>query len=75
MTAPLSTLSTAVVGVIVSLSVFFDQHVFLQAGHVDIAAIALLAAACVALFRYRIGAIPVILACAVAGLVLSCRHG
>jgi chromate transporter len=75
LTAPLTAISAAVVGVIVSLAVFFGAHVFLQDGRIDFAAIAICAAACVALFRYRIGPIKLILACALVGLVLSYRNG
>jgi chromate transporter len=75
MTAPLTAISAAVVGVIVSLAVFFGQHVFVIAGRPDWAAIAISAAACVALFRFQLGTIKLIAACAVAGLVLSYRHG
>ncbi len=75
MTAPLTAISAAVVGVIVTLALLFGQHVFLRNGHVDFAAIAITAAACVALFRYRAGAIKLIFACALAGLVLSYWHG
>lgn len=75
MTAPLTAISAAVVGVIVSLAVFFGQHVFVKAGQPDIAAIAISAAACVALFCFRIGTIKLIFACAVVGLVLSYWHG
>jgi chromate transporter len=75
LTAPLTAISAAVVGVIVSLAVFFGRHVFLQPGGIDIAAIAICAAACIALFRYRVGPIKLILACALVGLVLSYRHG
>jgi chromate transporter len=75
MTAPLTAISAAVVGVIVSLAVFFGQHVFVKAGGWDWAALAIAAAACVALFRYQAGTIKLIFACAVVGLVLSYRHG
>ncbi|MDB5907584.1 MAG: chromate transporter [Massilia sp.] len=75
LTAPLTAISAAVVGVIVSLAVFFGRHVFLQAGHIDLAAIAICAAACIALFRYRAGPIKLILACAVIGLVISYWNG
>jgi chromate transporter len=79
MTAPLTAISAAVVGVIVSLAVFFGQHVFLieaqpGAGRWDIQAIAISIAACVALFKYRVGPIKLIVACAIAGLVLSYNH-
>ena len=75
MTAPLTAISAAVVGVIVSLAVFFGQHVFVRDGHWDIAAIAISAAACIALFRFKIATIKLIFACAVVGLVLSYWHG
>jgi chromate transporter len=75
LTAPLTAISAAVVGVIVSLAVFFGSHVFVRAGQPDFAAVAICAAACVALFRYRAGPIKLILACALVGLVLSYRHG
>jgi chromate transporter len=75
LTAPLTAISAAVVGVIVSLAVFFGEHVFIKAGGWDLAAIAICAAACIALFRYRTGTIKLIFACAVVGLVLSYWHG
>ncbi|NRR30098.1 chromate efflux transporter [Oxalobacteraceae bacterium] len=74
MTAPLTAISAAVVGVIVSLALFFGQHVFWQEapqGHWDVGAIAISAAASIALLRYQAGTIKLILACALAGLVLS----
>lgn len=75
MTAPLTAISAAVVGVIVSLAVFFGQHVFIAAGKPDWAAVAISAAACVALFRYQVGTIKLLAACAAAGVVLSYWHG
>jgi chromate transporter len=64
-----------VVGVIVNLAVFFALHVFRpQAGGwrgLDLTAIALAALAGVALFRARIGVIPVIIGAAVAGMLLQ----
>ena len=75
MTAPLTAISAAVVGVIVSLAVFFGQHVFVVGAKPDWAAIAISAAACIALFRFKAGTIKLIAACAVAGLVLSYWHG
>jgi chromate transporter len=76
-TAPLTGITAAVVGVIVNLAVFFAWHVFWPAG-TDAARFAggfewfaalLAAAAAVALFRYKVGIIPVIAACAAVGLV------
>ena len=75
MTAPLTAISAAVVGVIVSLALFFGQHVFIAAGRVDWLAVAISAAACVALFRFKANTIKLIAACALAGLVLSYWHG
>ncbi|HUQ76584.1 MAG TPA: chromate efflux transporter [Burkholderiales bacterium] len=67
-TAPLSGITAAVVGVIVSLAAFFAQHVFFTGG-VDWLAIALAAAALVALVRYKIGLIPVIAAAGAFGML------
>ncbi|MBJ7309137.1 chromate efflux transporter [Rugamonas sp. CCM 8940] len=74
MTAPLTAISAAVVGVIVSLALFFGEHVFrlgAPAAAWDGVAIAISAAACVALFRYQVGTIKLLLACGLTGLVLS----
>jgi len=67
-TAPLTGITAAVVGVVVSLAVFFAQHVFLVADAIDWVSVALAAAALVALMRFRVGLIPVILGCGAAGL-------
>jgi chromate transporter len=69
-TAPLSAVTAAVVGVIVSLAVFFGRHVFFSAG-IDGFAIALAAAALVALVGYKAGLIPVILASGAAGMLYT----
>jgi chromate transporter len=71
MTAPLTAISAAVVGVIASLAVFFGRQVFLAGGRPHWQAIAIGLAAAIALLRYKAGTIPLILACALAGLVLS----
>ena len=67
-TAPLTGITAAVVGVVVSLAVFFAQHVFFVTGAADWASIALAAAALLALMRFKAGLIPVILACGATGL-------
>jgi chromate transporter len=67
-TAPLAGITAAVVGVVVSLAVFFARHVFLAGTAVDWASVALAAAALAALLRFKAGLIPVILACGGAGL-------
>jgi chromate transporter len=76
-TAPLTGITAAVVGVILNLAVFFAWHVLWPSatqtapfsGHFDWPSLILGIAAMVALFRYKIGIIPVIAACAVAGLL------
>jgi chromate transporter len=73
LTGPLTGVTAAVVGVIASLALFFLVHIARPRPHgpVDIAALVIAAAAAVALFRYKLGVIPVIAGCAVAGLALS----
>ncbi|MGD9953744.1 MAG: chromate efflux transporter [Burkholderiales bacterium] len=67
-TAPLTGITAAVVGVIVSLALFFAQHVFFRAGVIDWAAVLLAGAALLALMRFKAGVIPVIAASGVLGL-------
>ncbi|MGE3160676.1 MAG: chromate efflux transporter [Burkholderiales bacterium] len=67
-TAPLTGITAAVVGVIVSLALFFAQHVFFRAGGIDWAAVLLAGAALLALMRFKAGVIPVIAASGVLGL-------
>lgn len=72
--APLNAVSAAVVGVIASLALFFGHHVFrLEQAlpHWDWLAIGIAVVASVALIRYQIGTIKLLLACAIFGLVLS----
>ncbi len=73
MTAPLTAISAAVVGVIASLALFFGVHVFHPGGSWDWPAIAIAAAAAIALMQYKQGTMRVLLACAIAGIVLSYR--
>lgn len=77
-TAPLTAITAAVVGVILNLALFFGYHVLWPAGFEGAfdwpsAVIALIAA--VALFRFRINVIHVILACAVLGLAVRSALG
>jgi chromate transporter len=70
-TAPLTAITAAVVGVVVNLAVFFAGHVFWpdgRAGSFDVAAGVIALAAAIALFRFRVGVIPLIGAAAIAGL-------
>ncbi len=69
-TAPLTGITAAVVGVVVSLAVFFAEHVFFPEG-IDWVALAASAIALVALMRYRAGLIPVILASGAAGMLYT----
>jgi chromate transporter len=71
MTAPLTAISAAVVGVIVSLAVFFGQHVFLTPASIDYTAIGIAVLSAVALVRYRLSTAKLISVCAIFGLVLS----
>ena len=75
-TAPLTAITAAVVGVIANLALFFGYHVLWPSGFDGrfegwSAAIGVVAA--IALFRFKIGVIPVIAGAAVAGLVLLYR--
>ena len=72
-TAPLAAITAAVVGVIVNLGLFFAAHVWWPqgiAGAIDLPAVALTLVAVIALIRFRVGVIPLLLACALVGLLL-----
>jgi chromate transporter len=69
--APLTGITAAVVGVILNLALFFAWHVLWPRGAdgpFDWASAAIGLAALVALLRFRAGVMPVIGACAAAGL-------
>ena len=73
-TAPLSGITAAVVGVILNLALFFAWHVLWphgQHGAFDWLSLGIGVLAAVALLRYKAGVIPVIAACATAGLGLT----
>ncbi len=77
-TAPLTGITAAVVGVIANLAVFFAYHVLWPGGiegSFDVASALIGLAAALALFRYKVGVIPVILACAAAGLIGALLRG
>jgi chromate transporter len=70
-TAPLTAITAAVVGVILNLAVFFAYHVLWPrglGGPFEWISALLGLAAFVALSRFKVGVIPVILACAALGL-------
>jgi chromate transporter len=69
-TAPLTGISAAVVGVILNLACFFAYHVFWpqgSAGKVDWLALVIALAVAIALFRFKVGVITVILTSAAVG--------
>ena len=74
LTAPLTAISAAVVGVILSLAVFFAEQVFHLSEPLalwDKTALLISVVAAIALLRFAWGAIRLIAVCAVAGLVVS----
>ena len=73
-TAPLTAITAAVVGVIVNLALFFAYHVLWPtgfAGPFDVVSAAITLAAAIALFRFKVGVIPLLAACAAIGLVVK----
>ena len=74
LTAPLTAISAAVVGVIVSLALFFAEQVFrlgLPVSDWNWVAMGICVVAAIALTRFKVGTIKLIAACALAGLVVS----
>jgi chromate transporter len=76
LTAPLTAITAAVVGVIASLALFFIAHIAMKSGasgpflsRIDWLALLLAGAAAVALLRYKVGVIKVIGACGLLGLL------
>lgn len=73
-TAPLSAITAAVVGVILNLAMFFAYHVLWPqgfGGRFDTLSAVICLAAAVALFRFKVGVLPLLGACAGVGLVAS----
>jgi len=73
-TAPLTAITAAVVGVILNLAVFFAYHTLWPTGfggRFEIASAFIGLAALLALFRYKIAVIPVIVTAGLAGLALT----
>ena len=74
LTAPLTAITAAVVGVIASLALFFIAHIAIDTRasgpfflRIDWLALLMTASAAIALLRYKIGVIPVIAACGLLG--------
>jgi chromate transporter len=73
-TAPLLAITAAVVGVIVNLAMFFAYHVLWPKGFdgpFDTASALIALAAALALFRFKVGVLPLLGACAAAGLAIT----
>ena len=70
-TAPLAAITAAVVGVIANLALFFALHVLWPSGpggRFDLLSALIGIGAALALFRFKAGVIPVVLACGACGL-------
>lgn len=73
-TAPLSAITAAVVGVILNLALFFAYHVLWPhgfGGHFDAVSALIAVAAAVALFRFKVGVMPLLGVCALLGLAVT----
>ena len=73
-TAPLTAITAAVVGVILNLALFFAYHVLWSqgfAGPFDGISALIVVGAAVALFRFKLGVMPLLALCAVIGLLVQ----
>ena len=73
-TAPLSAITAAVVGVILNLALFFAFHVLWPqgfGGRFDAVSALIAVVAALALFRFKVGVLPLLAACAAAGLAAT----
>ena len=73
-TAPLTAITAAVVGVILNLALFFAYHVLWPKGFggpFDLPSALIAMVAAVALFRFKVGVVPLLAACAAAGLAMT----
>jgi len=73
-TAPLSAITAAVVGVILNLALFFAYHVLWPAGfegRFDAVSGLITVTAAVALFRFKVGVLPLLAASTMAGLAIT----
>ncbi|MEJ6005260.1 chromate efflux transporter [Paucibacter sp. AS339] len=77
-TAPLTAITAAVVGVILNLALFFAFHLLWPqglGGHFDLISALLMAGASLALFRFKLGVMPLLMGCALVGLILQALPG
>jgi chromate transporter len=65
----LAGMTIAVVGVIAGLAVFVARHALVTGSHVDRVLAVLAVVAFIAVWRYRVGVIPIVVACAAVGVV------
>ncbi len=73
-TAPLTAITAAVVGVILNLALFFAYHVWWPEGfngRFDAVSALITLAAALALFRFKVGVIPLLGACAALGVAVT----
>ena len=73
-TAPLSAITAAIVGVILNLALFFAYHVWWPSGfggRFDAVSAAITVAAAIVLFRFKVGVMPLLGACAALGLAVT----
>ncbi|MEO6409236.1 MAG: chromate efflux transporter [Burkholderiaceae bacterium] len=73
-TAPLSGITAAVVGVILNLALFFGYHVLWPqgfGGRFDGWSALIAVVAALALFRFKVGVLPLLAGCAAAGLLIT----
>jgi chromate transporter len=73
-TAPLSAITAAVVGVILNLALFFAWHVLWPqgfGGRFDAVSAAIAVLAALALFRFKLGVLPLLAGCAALGLAVT----
>jgi chromate transporter len=78
LTAPLTAITAAVVGVILNLAIFFGQHVLWPqglGGEVDRTAALIAVGAAIALLTLKRSVIQVVVGCAVAGLAIKAVAG
>ena len=67
--APLAGINAAVIGVIAHLALAFATHTFWRGGQLDVFNLLLAIAALLALVRFKLGVVPVMLLCALIGLL------
>ena len=76
LTSALSAITAAIVGVVLNLAVWFALHVFFPAsGHIDWFAIILCLAAFVAMLRYKVDIVAVVIGAGILGLLYKSLHG